>query len=82
MCGEFDERRVNHTQRCWAKVARPGIRMGLRKRFVTGASMVNSYARDLAGSRSWEQVESKHPLGILVAVAMLAIKVACLSNKL
>ena len=31
LCGEFDERRVNHTQRCWDKVARPGIRMGLRR---------------------------------------------------
>lgn len=96
LCGaEFDERRATYTQRCWAQVAGPGFRMG--KRFVTGASTlqgastdlllnfpskVNSHARDLASSRSWAQVESKHPLGILIAVAMLGINVACLSNKL
>lgn len=79
LCGaEFDESRANHAQRCWAEVACPGF----RKRFVTEASKVNSFARDLAGSRSWAEVESKHPLGILVAVAMLGINVACLSNTL
>ena len=91
LCGaEFDERRATHTQRCWAKVAYPGVRMG--ESFVStlqGASAVLlnfpgraiSYARDLAGSRTWVQVESKHPLGCLVAVAMVGINVACLSNR-
>lgn len=95
LCGaEFDERVATHIQRSWAKVAYPsagvvGNSFSSIASTLQGASVdvqgipgrVKSYARGLAGSRTWEQAESMHPLGFLVALAILGINIGCLSSK-
>ncbi|KAL3136110.1 hypothetical protein ABBQ32_007131 [Trebouxia sp. C0010 RCD-2024] len=54
----------------------------LASRNIKGVSgRVCAHAHGLAGTRTWGQLESKHPLGLLVAVAILVINIACLSSR-
>ena len=77
-CGtEFDEERATHMQRCWAKVAYCRARaVGL---LHSASGRVCD--RGIAGSGTWAQIDSKHPLGCLVVVAMFGINIACLSSR-
>ena len=74
---EFDEERATHLQRCWAKVAYCRARAVGLLHSASGRVC----GRGIAGSGTWKQIDSKHPLGCLVVVAILGINIACLSSR-